>query len=90
MPFGQYLFRTEFQTTSVVNFLWVIVGMLLIFAVTGGQLLLYYKFENMREFWNTGSIILSVMLFVSFCITGVRLFERLIYNNKFFTNAISP
>ncbi len=83
MPFGQYLFRTEFQTTSAVNFLWVIVGMLLIFGVTGCQIFMYYRLENIRETWNIGSISLAIISFASFWIFGVRLFERLLYKNRF-------
>ncbi len=83
MPFGQYLFRTEFQTTSAVNLLWVIVGMLLIFGVTGCQIFLYYRLENIRETWNIGSITLSVVLIVLFWTFGIRIFERMMYKNRF-------
>jgi len=83
MPFSQYLFRTELQTTSAVNFLWVIVGILLIFGVTGVQLSLYYKLENLRDVWNMISIIFSVIFFISFWTFGIKLFERLMYKKRF-------
>jgi len=78
-----YFFGTDFQSTTVANVLHTIVMILVLVIFYTGQVFMRYEYRERIEVWVIGSVVVSIILFASFWTFGIRIFERMMYKNRF-------
>jgi hypothetical protein len=78
-----YFFGTDFQSTTVVNSLYKVVMILVLVIFYTGQVFMRYEYRERIEVWVIGSVVVSIILFASFWTFGIRIFERMMYKNRF-------